>query len=176
MCCLRVVQFSRKKLTAGFTGQGFALGPSVQKLLCHGAQTYDFRWAGTLPPGTRDEHLQVSFLALAREGPKHPKPIPRVAIVPNSGRKRAKRKTAPVPCARKRETDTEQTGKQRPGRNYLNLTFQRKTTLSHGKGRSLALQHAHRTAAAVAQICLEQGNQGTRSPNEAKEFQDQTDS
>ena len=59
------------------------------------------------------------------------KPILRVPIVPNSGRKRAKRKTAPVPCARKRETDTEQTGKQRPGRNYLNLTFHRETTLSH---------------------------------------------
>ena len=44
---------------------------------------------------------------------------------------RAKWKTAPVPCARKRETDTEQTGKQRPGRNYLNLTYHRETTLIH---------------------------------------------
>ena len=42
-----------------------------------------------------------------------------------------------------------------------------------GKGRSLTLEHAHRTAAAMAQICLKQGNQGARSPKEAKEFQDQ---
>ena len=44
--------------------------------------------------------------------------------------------------------------------------------LQAGKGRSLTLEHAHRTAAAMAQICLKQGNQGTRSPEEAKEFQD----
>ena len=44
--------------------------------------------------------------------------------------------------------------------------------LQAGKGRSLNLEHAHRTAAAMAQICLKQGNQGARSPKEAKEFQD----
>ena len=48
--------------------------------------------------------------------------------------------------------------------------------LEAGKGRSLTLEHAHRTAAAMAQICLKQGNQGARSPKEAKEFQDQKDS
>ena len=45
--------------------------------------------------------------------------------------------------------------------------------LQAGKGRSLTLEHAHRTAAAMAQICLKQGNQGARSPKEAQEFQDQ---
>ena len=35
-----------------------------------------------------------------------------------------------------------------------------------------SLEHAHRTAAAMAHICLKQGNQGARSPKEAKEFQD----
>ena len=44
--------------------------------------------------------------------------------------------------------------------------------LQAGKGRSLTLEHAHRTAAAMAQICLKQGNQGARSPKEAKEYQD----
>ena len=42
--------------------------------------------------------------------------------------------------------------------------------------RILTLKHAHRTAAAVAQICLKQGHQGTLSPNEAKEFQDHKNS
>ena len=73
--------------------------------------------------------------------------------VPNSGRKQdaPKRKTAPNSGARKRETDTEQKGKQRAGRNYLNLTFHRETTLSHAwveklrpaipRGRSSPLEH-----------------------------------
>ena len=110
-------------------------------------------------PGTRDEHLQDSFLALTNSlmpekvlnRGKEAKPIPGIPVVPNSGRKRAKWKTAPVPCARKRETDTEQTGKQRPGRNYLNLTFHRETTLIHAwaeklrpaipRGRNSPLEH-----------------------------------
>ena len=48
--------------------------------------------------------------------------------------------------------------------------------LQAGKGRNLTFEHAHRIAAALAQICLEQGNQGARSPKEAKEFQEQTSS
>ena len=67
-------------------------------------------------PGTRDEHLQVCFLALTHSlmPEKVPnrgttaKPIPGVPKVPNSGRRSAKRITAPNPGARKRETDTEQ--------------------------------------------------------------------
>ena len=45
-----------------------------------------------------------------------------------------------------------------------------------GKKRNLTLEHAHRTASAVAQICLKPGFQSSSSLQETKEFQDQLDS
>ena len=86
------------------------------KVKLRAIQFRDF--SATVLRHTTPDALQVCFLALthrpyAREGPKQghkAKPIPGVPKSTNSWRKQdaPKRKTAPNPGTRKRETDTEQ--------------------------------------------------------------------